>query len=191
MVDREAVNEAAELQSRKRLRIGEVPVEAGLLTRADIERALAEQQKRKGKRIGEVMVELGLLRETDLARTLDAKFDIPFVDLNDVAINPDAARLAGKDLIARYGVMPLDVDARTLTVAIADSTSIDAIESLRVVAQRRVREVAAVGIFVDDVVVSPTRVTCAPWRPARSGRGSVDASMTSALAVVRRGVGVV
>jgi type II secretory ATPase GspE/PulE/Tfp pilus assembly ATPase PilB-like protein len=140
-LDKDTVDEAAELQKRKRLRLGEVLQEAGLVSAQDIEQALAEQKKRKGKRLGEVLVDMGFLQERDLALTLSVKFDLPFVNLDEVALNPDAAALAGRDFIAKYGVLPLDVDAKTLTLAVADPTSIDPIDALRVQTQRRIRDV--------------------------------------------------
>jgi type II secretory ATPase GspE/PulE/Tfp pilus assembly ATPase PilB-like protein len=147
-VDKETLDEAAELQSRKRLRIGQVLVEAGLVTEVDIEQALSEQKKRKGKRLGEVLVELGILRERDLSLTLANKFDIPFINLDEVAINPEATLQVGKELIVKYGIMPLDINPKTITVAISDPTSIDALEALRVRVQRRVQ----------DVLVTPSQL---------------------------------
>jgi len=140
-LDKDTVDEAAELQKRKRMRLGEVLQEAGLVSAQDIEAALAEQKKRKGKRLGEVLVDLGYLKERDLAVTLALKFDLPFINLDEVAVNPEAGRLAGREFIAKYGVLPVDVDAKTLTLAVADPTSIDPIDMLRVQTQRRIRDV--------------------------------------------------
>jgi type II secretory ATPase GspE/PulE/Tfp pilus assembly ATPase PilB-like protein len=143
-VDKETVDEAAELQKRKRLRIGEVLREAGLVSDNDIEQALVEQRSRKGKRLGEVLVDLGVLQERDLALTLANKFDLPFINLDEVAINPEALAAVGSAVAAKYSLMPLDIDAKTLTIAISDPTSIDPIDVLRVRTQRRVREVIVV-----------------------------------------------
>jgi type II secretory ATPase GspE/PulE/Tfp pilus assembly ATPase PilB-like protein len=167
-VDKETLDEAAELQSRKRLRIGQVLVEAGLVNEADIEQALAEQKKRKGKRLGEMLVELGILRERDLAVTLAAKFDLPLINLDEVAINPEATALVGKEFILKYGVLPLDVDVKTLTVAIADPTSIDTLEALRVRVQRRVR----------DVMVTPTQLKDAVQRFAAQEAAAFSSQST-------------
>jgi len=173
-VDKETIDEAAELQNRKRLRIGQVLVEAGLVTEADIEQALGEQKKRKGKRLGEMLVELGLLRERDLSLTLAAKFDLPFVNLDEVAINPEAAAQVGKELIQKFGVMPLDIDQKNLTVAISDPTSIDALEALRVRAQRRIK----------DVLVTPSQLKDAVARyvaQESAAAFSSDATVTAIL----------
>jgi type II secretory ATPase GspE/PulE/Tfp pilus assembly ATPase PilB-like protein len=86
-------------------------------------------------------VELGILKERDLALTLALKFDLPFVNLDEVELNPEAAKVAGSELVARFGVLPVDVDPKTLTVAISDPTSIEAIDTLRVQTQRRIRDV--------------------------------------------------
>ena len=58
------------------------------------------------KTCGEMLVEMGILREHDLSATLAHKFDLPLVNLDEVAINADATALVGKDFIAKYGVMP-------------------------------------------------------------------------------------
>src|SRR5206468_1140411 len=55
------VAEAAALQKRKKMRIGEILVQAGLAKPEDIDLALSEQRKRRGKRLGEVLVELGII----------------------------------------------------------------------------------------------------------------------------------
>ena len=175
-VDKETIDEAAELQNRKRLRIGQVLVEAGLVSDADIEQALGEQKKRKGKRLGEMLVELGLLRERDLSVTLAAKFDIPFVNLDEVAINPEAAAQVGRELIQKYGVMPLDIDQKTLTVAISDPTSIDALEALRVRAQRRIQ----------DVLVTPSQLKDAVAR--HLARDSVSAFSDATVTAILQGL---
>ncbi|HEY6559233.1 MAG TPA: ATPase, T2SS/T4P/T4SS family [Polyangiaceae bacterium] len=135
------VAEAAALQQRKKMRIGEILVQAGLAKPEDIELALAEQRKRRGKRLGEVLVELNIISEVALAKTLAKKFETPFIDLDSCVINPRAPLEIPKDLISKYGVLPVDTDARSLTVAISDPLALEAIDMLRFHANRRVDEV--------------------------------------------------
>jgi type II secretory ATPase GspE/PulE/Tfp pilus assembly ATPase PilB-like protein len=135
------VAEAAALQHRKKMRIGEILVQAGLAKPEDIELALAEQRKRRGKRLGEVLVELNIITEVALAKTLAQKFETPFVDLDSCILNPRAPLEIPKDLISKYGVLPVDTDARSLTVAISDPLALEAIDMLRFHANRRVDEV--------------------------------------------------
>ncbi len=142
------VRRAIELQTRRKMRIGEVLVDSGLVEAEDIEAALVEQKKRKGKRLGETLVDLGIISEIVLAETLAKKFQTPFVNLDKVAINPDAAKEIPLDLIEKFGVLPVDVDATSLTVAISDPLATEVLDVLRFQVKRR----------VDDVLVTPSQL---------------------------------
>jgi len=137
----DAVEQAAALQARRKLRIGQILVEAGLATQEAIERALAEQKQRKGKRLGEVLVEMGIVREVDLAVTLGNKFQIPVVDLDTYKIDPSAADEVPREVVEKYGVLPVGKGQGSLTVAISDPLAVDAIDYLRLHARRRIDEV--------------------------------------------------
>ena len=139
---------AMDLQARRKVRIGEILVESGIIKSEDVDEALGEQKKRKGKRLGETLVEMGLVSEVALAEALAKKFQIPFVNLDKVAINPKAAREVPLDLIERFGVLPVDFDANSLTVAIGDPLATEVIDVLRFQVRRR----------VDDVLVIPSQL---------------------------------
>lgn len=165
-VSSNAIAEAAALQQRKRMRIGEVLIEAGLATADDISNALQEQKKRRGKRLGEVLVELGIISEVVLAQTLAKKFEIAFLDLDSCVINPKAPDEVPRDVIQKYGVLPVDSDARALTVAMSDPLALDALDVLRMhVKGRRLDEVLVtasqlkryVDQYLDKAVPAPSR----------------------------------
>lgn len=124
----------------KRLRLGEVLVEAGLAREEDIEAALAEQKKRRGKRIGQVLVEMGLVSEQEIARALSRKFNVPFVDLDTVEIDPKAVSLVPMDLIQRYSVLPIRADETSVTIALSDPLAYEAIDLLRFTLGKRIVE---------------------------------------------------
>ncbi len=144
VVDPEAVEEAAKLQQRKRLRIGELLVDAGWITPEQLSTALGEQKKRKGKRIGEVLVDLGLVTEEVLCSTLANKFLLPFVNLDQYSIDPAAMREIPKDLIAKYCVLPVKSSQTALTLAIGDPLAVDALEDIRFRIRRRLEEILVI-----------------------------------------------
>jgi type II secretory ATPase GspE/PulE/Tfp pilus assembly ATPase PilB-like protein len=129
------------LQERRKLRIGEVLVDAGLAKKEDVDAALAEQKQRKGKRLGEVLVEMGIVSEEMLARTLAKKFDLPFIDLATCAVNQAAVTEIPRDIVAKYGVLPVDSDGSRLTVALSDPLALDVIDLLRFQTSKRIEEV--------------------------------------------------
>ncbi|MEO7327973.1 MAG: GspE/PulE family protein, partial [Minicystis sp.] len=149
------------LQALRRKRLGEILIDEGLAKPADIERALAEQKRRAGKRLGDILVELNMVTEEALARTLAKKFQLPFIDLDECAINPAAAREVSDELLRTYCVLPLDVDANVLTVAISDPMAMDVRDKLRFAANRQVREVVAtpsqLRAYVDRLLADQAR----------------------------------
>lgn len=142
-VDSGAMEQAALLQKRKGTRLGEVLIEAGLANSADIEFALAEQRKRGGKRIGQILVELKLVSELDLSTTLAKKFQLPFVDLDTCTVSLSALEELPREFIEKNRILPLDSDAKTITVAMSDPLAIDAIDAVRRHAHKQVCEVVA------------------------------------------------
>jgi type II secretory ATPase GspE/PulE/Tfp pilus assembly ATPase PilB-like protein len=156
-IDDRSVDTAMALQARRKLRLGQILVEAGLATEDAIERALSEQKQHKGKRIGEVLVEMGIVREIDLTITLGKKFQLRVVDLDEYRIEPAAATQVPREVITKYGVLPIASTATSLTVAIGDPLAIDAIEVLRFHVKRRIDEVLVVPSqlrrFVDEFLV--------------------------------------
>jgi type II secretory ATPase GspE/PulE/Tfp pilus assembly ATPase PilB-like protein len=142
-LDQAALEQATALQKRQGTRLGEVLIEAGLATAQDIELALAEQRKRTGKRIGQILVEMNLVSEVDLSATLAQKFHLPFVDLDACSINLAAVEELPRDFIEKNKILPVDSDARVLTVVMADPLAIDAIDTARILAKKQICEVIA------------------------------------------------
>ncbi len=140
-IEPNALEEAAALQKRKRLRIGEVLIEAGLATAKDIDFALAEQKLRRGRRLGEVLVELKLVNETDLALTLAKKFHIPFISLDDYPMKAAAMSEVSAELLEKHMFLPLDSDEKSFTIAICDPLDTDTPDTLRFQLKKRIIEV--------------------------------------------------
>ena len=61
-------------------RIGELLIDLGLVSRAQLEGALQRQQQ-MGRRLGETLVELGLINEQQLVKVLSRQLNMPAVDL--------------------------------------------------------------------------------------------------------------
>ena len=130
-------------QVRRRLRLGEVLVSEGLTTEAEIHVALSQQKQQKGKRLGEVLVELGMVDESDIARVLANRLGLPFIDLDSTDIESDALTEIPARVIREHQVFPIRVDTESLTVAMGDPLSSEAIDAVRFTCKKRVVEVVA------------------------------------------------
>ena len=130
-------------QLRRRLRLGEVLVSEGLTSEAEIHVALSQQKKQKGKRLGEVLVELGMVEESAIARVLANRLGLPFIDLDSTDIESEALVEIPARVIREQQVFPIRADVETLTVAMGDPLSTEAIDAVRFTCKKRVVEVVA------------------------------------------------
>ena len=61
-------------------RIGELLIQQGLLSQAQLDAALLQQQK-TGRRLGRVIIDAGLLTEDRLSEALSRQLGVPYLDL--------------------------------------------------------------------------------------------------------------
>ncbi|HUO52168.1 MAG TPA: ATPase, T2SS/T4P/T4SS family [Gemmatimonadaceae bacterium] len=112
------------------MKIGELLVKEGLITREALEKALSEQ-KSSGYRVGYNLVKLGFINEVELTRMLARQFRMPAVDLSNFEVDPRIAKLIPAELAQRHLVLPLKREGRTLTVAMADPSDLGVIDDLK------------------------------------------------------------
>ena len=114
---------------RKKVRLGELLVENGLITSEQLNTALAEQ-KRSGRRLGRTLTDLGFVREETLQELLARHLQIPFVDVRQLTLDPATVRLLPEAHARRFRALVLQADARGLMVGMADPTDLPAYDEL-------------------------------------------------------------
>ncbi len=137
----DVIAKACDLQKSRRLRLGEILQQEGLVKAEDIDAALAEQKKRRGRRLGEILVAMGIISEISLAQTLSKKFNLPLVDLDEIEISKAALAEIPPDMLEKYQVIPLHSDPMTMTIAIADPMVTDGVDALRFFLRKQINEV--------------------------------------------------
>ncbi|HPA88182.1 MAG TPA: GspE/PulE family protein [Quisquiliibacterium sp.] len=113
----------------RKIRIGEMLVNAGILTVEQLAKALA-QQKSTGHRLGRVLIDSGLVDEIKLSRMLADQLGIAFVDLQTTEIDRVAAQKLSERLARRHRALVLGKTARGLRVGMADPTDLQAYDEL-------------------------------------------------------------
>src|SRR3972149_11226715 len=91
---RSSVLESVRAPPKKRL--GEMLVDAGLVTPEQLEPAIAEAA-RLGRRLGEYLVDQRLVSPEDLAATLSLQLSLPIIDLKRQVIQPEALKLVPEE----------------------------------------------------------------------------------------------
>jgi type IV pilus assembly protein PilB len=114
-------------------RLGELLVSKGLITPAQLEKALQEQ-KISGNKLGSALVKMGYLTEKTLVSFLSRHYGVPAIDLNEVQIDPEATKMIPADVIFKYQAIPIKRVGSTLRVAMSDPSNILAIDDLKFLA---------------------------------------------------------
>ncbi|MCQ2495757.1 MAG: Flp pilus assembly complex ATPase component TadA [Lachnospiraceae bacterium] len=125
----------------KKVRIGDVLLEEGIITKDQLGEALTKQMETKTK-IGETLIELGFATEKQIASSLTRQLGLDFVELNRIAIRDDILKLIqDHNILKKYVAMPFDYDeydSRYLKVAMADPMDIKAIDDLTLLTQMQI-----------------------------------------------------
>ena len=111
-------------------RLGEILLQANLITRDHLEQAVA-QQRVEGGRLGTILTKLGLVKEQDVSRCLGEKFGIPYIDLDTQTIKPEVTRLLHTSIVQKHLVVPVAKSGTTLTMAMADPTNVLAVDDIK------------------------------------------------------------
>jgi type IV pilus assembly protein PilB len=115
---------------QKRKRLGDLLVEAGVISQEQLNTALQEQ-KSSSLRLGDQLAEMGLLSEQQLIEVLEFQLGIPHVNLYKQKIKQSLLNIISEDLSRRYQVLPLKKVGDKLTVAMSDPLDYYAIDDLR------------------------------------------------------------
>ncbi len=112
------------------LKIGELLVKEGVITRKQLEEAL-KCQVIFGGRLGTNLIEMGLIGEDELVRYLSKQLEVPFVPPEQLlSIPPDVIKLISRDIAEEYKIIPLSLDKKRLTVAMWDPSDLSAVDAI-------------------------------------------------------------
>jgi hypothetical protein len=117
-------------------RLGRMLIDRGLITEADLDRALKTQQQ-SNARLGEILVELGAVSSGDLARELADNLRVPFVDVESEP-DPTLTALLPAHISRRLTALPVAQWAQQLVVAMADPNDEKACEEIETTLGRSV-----------------------------------------------------
>lgn len=113
-----------------RKRIGDLLVEAGLLSQEQLMTALKEQRE-TNMRLGEFLIERKYITEQQLIEVLEFQLGIPHIQLYRQKIDSKVINMIPQRLAEQHQVMPIRTEGNKLTVAMADPLDYFAIDELR------------------------------------------------------------
>jgi len=126
--------------------LGEVLLDAGLITPAQLE--IAQQTRQGDQSITDVLIVQGIITPSDVAMALSLQLGLPLIDLKRHVVQPQALALVPEEIARRHNVIPLDMIDGKLVVVMENPLDMRALEDLTIRAAVQVSP--AVGVR-DDI----------------------------------------
>ncbi len=124
-------------------RLGELLVEGGLITPAQLQSAITHQKIARG-RLGSNLVALGYISEEVLMDFLSVQTGVPQLDVRNVSVTPEILRLVPHRLADQFTVLPISmIKPKSLLLAMSDPSDLNAIDSARFASGLNIEPVVA------------------------------------------------
>ena len=134
-------------------RLGDLMVEAHLITPEQLDVALQFQRHNEKKHLGEILVDLGLLSRDQLYLALCQKLGIPFVDLARFSIDARLLKVLPDEIVRKHNIVPLCYIDGRLVVAVPDPLDTKPLEHVRFYTQSAVTPVMATAEDIERAIV--------------------------------------
>ncbi len=142
-------------EQRKKLRLGELLVQQGLITTDQLSIALAEQ-RHNNVPIGRLLVRLGFVTESAIRDIMARTIGQESIDLAQVVADPEALKLVAQDFARRNRVLPIAYDPaeHLLTIATTEIFNVVALDQLRAMlgAQLEIKTQLAAEAQLEDYI---------------------------------------
>lgn len=125
----------------KRKRLGDLLIDAGLITEEHLENAL--HTKKEGQKLGDSLLEKGLISEQQLIEVLEFQLGIPHISLYQYPIDKSLMSIVQKEFAKRNLLIPIKREGNQLTVAMNDPMDYYAVDDLRLSTGFQISQVIA------------------------------------------------
>ena len=135
----------------KYLRLGDLLVNAGLISQEQLDTALSRQKESK-KRLGQQLIDDEFITEQGLIDALKMQLGIEFVDLSVTPPEPLLAELLPQKIAKKHGVVPVTLQANTLYLAMRDPLNFVALEEVKTATRKRVVPMISTADGIDRAI---------------------------------------
>lgn len=139
----------------KKKRLGEILLEAGVITRQQLEEAL-EDQKHYGGRLGTILLERRFITEKNFFQALTGQLGIPAIDFTKSTIPENVIRILPQELAEKHAVFPVAVKrspgGNIMVLAMGDPTNMEIQDEVRFTTKCKVEPVLALDNTIRYVI---------------------------------------
>jgi len=122
----------------KKIRLGDLLVQNGIITEEQLTSALAEQKK-TGRQLGRTLINLNFISETELLSFLSQQLKIPFLDILQYPRRPETIKLLPETAARRFRVLLLENNEYDVLLAMADPTDLMGLDELSRILKKNIQ----------------------------------------------------
>lgn len=112
-------------------RLGDILVDVGVITPAQLDQAL-DIQKRGGGKLGTILAQMGVINEEVMLAFLGKQCGVPYVSLSEYGDIPlETVRSVPETVVKSQHLIPIALEGNMVTVAMADPFNIFALDDIK------------------------------------------------------------
>jgi type IV pilus assembly protein PilB len=120
---------------------GEFLVSKGILSRAQLSKAL-DEQRQYGGRLGEALLRLGIMNEEQVTQSLAEHLSMEYFHFDDISkVNLNVARMLDETIAKRFCLVAIGESDGRVVIAMADPLNVIAIDTITLKIKRPIRVV--------------------------------------------------
>ncbi len=125
-------------QKPKKMRLGDILLEAQVISEAELQAALA-LQKRTGHKLGRALMDTGAISEAELHAFLSKRLNIEFIDITSLKLDAETVQLLPEVHARRHRALVLQADGQSVLVGMADPTDVMGYDEVQRILKQPVR----------------------------------------------------
>lgn len=133
------------------MKIGEILVQNKIIDSLQLNEAMRRTREKGGSLLA-TLCEMGALNDEDLAEFLSKHYKVPAINLKEMELDQEVVSLIPEELAKKYKALPVNRTGRTLVVAMADPTNLQAIEEIEFLTNYKVEAVVATENQIKDAL---------------------------------------
>ena len=133
------------MEFKRRQPIGIELIKRGLVTEADVQRALLEQKKSPNRKLGEIIKDMNVCDSKALIQAIGEVLGVKGIILSEDSLKIDMLSYISLEMAKRYRAIPFDLEDDKIKVCFADTTDKRIFEAIRMLMMNK-------GLVIDPYV---------------------------------------
>ncbi len=130
---------------RNKKRLGDLLVDAGVISEEQLKEAL-KKQREMGSRLGQVLIELRMTDEEEVMQAMHTQLGLPIARVREAKIPREVISTLPENIVRKYNVMPImfdETNSNILYVAMEDPMNIIAIDDISIATNLQIEPMVA------------------------------------------------